>query len=88
VIAGRHGGHSGADGLDDAGALVTADHGKLHRRHVARDHVIVRVTQPRGHDLDEYLVGLRLVEVDLGDLPLPRLGEQDGRFGLHWIDLR
>jgi len=71
VIAGGHVGDVGPDRLHDAGAFVPAGDGQLHGRHVAGAHVIVGMAEPRGHDLDQHLGGLRLVEVDLGDLPLP-----------------
>src|SRR3546814_9785219 len=41
VVAGREGGDPGADGLDDAGALVAADDGQA-QREVAGDGVLVR----------------------------------------------
>ena len=83
VIAGRHAGDRRPHRLHDPGSFVAAGHRQFHERHVAGDHVVVGVAQAGRHHLDEDLAGLGLVEVDLGDLPFPGLGEQHGGVGLH-----
>src|SRR5215469_2374230 len=60
--------HVRPDRLDDAGTLVTADDWQAHPR-IARGDVVVGVAQPGGHDLDPDLVRLRVVELQVGDLP-------------------
>ena len=83
MVAGLHAAHRRADRLDHPGALVAAAVGEVAGRHVTGGQVVVGVAQPGGHDLDEHLVLLRLVELDVGDLPLPGLGEQQGGTRLH-----
>src|SRR5215468_4624922 len=72
--------HVGADRLDDPGALVPA-----HDRHpdggVAGGDVVVGVAQPGGHDLDPDLVRLRLVDLQVGDLPADVRAPGDGGAG-------
>ena len=57
-----------ADRLDDARALVSADHRHPHRR-VALLHMVVGVAQAGRVELDQDLVGLRVIELELSDLP-------------------
>src|SRR3546814_794874 len=59
VVAGREGGDPGADGLDDASALVAADDGQA-QREVAGDGVLVGVAHPGDGHLDEDVTGLRV----------------------------
>jgi hypothetical protein len=61
-------GHARPDRVDDADALVTPHEGKAHRC-VALLEVVVGVAQPGRVELDPDLVGLRLVELEVGDLP-------------------
>ena len=68
------------DRLDDAGALVPADHGEPHPR-VALLDVVVGVAQPGGVELDPHLVGARVVQLELGDLPRPTAARGRSRRG-------
>jgi len=68
VIPGLDPGHAPPDRVDDAGALVAADDREAHPR-VALLDVVVGVAQPGRVELDPDLVGLRLVELEVGDLP-------------------
>ena len=93
VVADLHGPHPGPDGLDHAGALVAADdreeaveaHHREHLRrrdHVAGDEVLVAVAQAGGLPAHEDLTLLRIVDVDLLDLPVLLGSPQDGGVGL------
>src|SRR4051794_37233682 len=67
MVALGHPGHAGTDGLDDARALMPADHRQP--RTVALPDVLIGVAQPGRHHADEYLARLGRVQVDLGYLP-------------------
>ena len=75
--------------VDHSGALVPADDGHAHRR-VALLDVVVGVAQPGGVELDPHLVGLGLVELELGDLPRSTGLPADRRAGgpSHVVPLR
>ena len=73
----------GSDLLDDAGALVAGDRRQQPHPHVALGQVVVGVAQARRDHRDEQLVLAGPVEVELGDLPLPRRRAQDRRLRLH-----
>ena len=68
MVADRDPGDGRADRVDDARALVTADHRQPHGR-VALLDMVVGVAQAGGEELDPDLVGLRVVELKLGDFP-------------------
>ena len=68
--------------LDDPGALVAADDREA-RDDVAVAQVLVGVAQARGHPADQHLVGLGLVELELGDLPVGAGLPQHRCLGLH-----
>ncbi len=71
-----------ADGLDDAGALVTEDVGEHLRRQEALE-VDVGVAQTGRDDLDEDLVGLRIGELDLLEGEVRALRVHNSDSGLH-----
>ena len=68
VVADLDPGDARAGRLDDARALVPADHRHAHRR-VALLHMVIGVAQAGRVKLDQDLVGLRVIELELGDLP-------------------
>ena len=68
MVADLDPGNGVAHRVDDARALVPADHRQPHRR-VALLDVVVGVAQARREELDPDLVGLRVVQFKLGDLP-------------------
>src|SRR5487761_1880565 len=68
VIAGLDPGNGRANRVDDASALVPADHGHAHRR-VALLDVVVGMAQASRVELDPDLVRLRLVQFEFRDLP-------------------
>jgi hypothetical protein len=63
----------GANGADDSGALVAAAERERANRLIAGYIVVIRMTEPRGHHLDEYLAVPGRIQVDLRDLPLSGL---------------
>ena len=84
MLAGTHAPHAGADGLDDARALV-AEHGRARRRRRAVDRVQVGVADAARVQAHERLARVRRLELELGDLePSARLG-QHGRTNLHSV---
>ncbi len=68
--------------LDDAGALVAADDREA-GDDVAVAQVLVGVAEARRHPADQHLVGLGLVELELGDLPVGAGVPQHRCLGLH-----
>jgi hypothetical protein len=71
---------AGTNRFHDTGAFMPPDHREVLRQphgdpdvlrhdHVARDHVLVRVTHARGEPADEHLAVLGLVDLELLDLP-------------------
>src|SRR6185437_6809752 len=72
--------HVRADGLDDAGALVPA-HDRQPDGGVAGDDVVVGVAEPGRHQLDPYFVRLRLIELQVDDLPACVRSAGDGGAG-------
>jgi hypothetical protein len=88
VVSGRDERRSGADSLDDAGALVAQDARRVAGRIRARRRVEVGVADTARVEPDERLALLRLGELDL--LDDERLSEllEDGRSNLHSPILR
>src|SRR5437667_355116 len=84
VITGSQRGHVGADGLDDAGALVAEHDGPVRRPAALAVHdVQVAVADARGGGADEDLAARRLVDLDRLDRQgLVRLAK-DGGLHLH-----
>ena len=81
MVAHLHPGDAGADGLDDAGALVPPD--QRQAGGAAGADVLVGMAQARRLHLDQHLVRLGLVEVQFGDLPGLTALAEDRRQRLH-----
>src|SRR6185437_15489005 len=80
LVARLHALHVRADGLNDPRALVPA-HDRQPDRRVAGGDVVVGVAQSGGHDLDPDLVRLRVVQLEVGDLPADVRSPGDGGAG-------
>ena len=83
MVALTHPGDARPDLLDDARALVAADH-RIAVGATLAD-VLVGVTQATDHHPDEHLVLLGLVEVELGHLPLLARPSDDCCACLHGV---
>ena len=82
VVARLHVADLVTDGFDDAGWLVAENRGRGQRVEAVNE-VQVAVADTRRHGLDEYLVALRLVDVDILDGQGLVRPVEDG--GFHWI---
>ena len=76
VVARPYRGHVRAHGDDDARAFVT-EHDRRDRLGPDRLHRQVAVAHADGTQLDQHLVGARLVELDVGDLERRRGADRD-----------
>jgi hypothetical protein len=83
VIALLHRGHPGSDINDDAGALVTEDHGEQSLGIGARACELIRMTHAARVDLHQHFARLRSAQIDGDHFEWLPGGVRDGSLGFH-----